>query len=414
MRVLVVSQYFWPESFAINELVKTLSEQGHSVVVATGKPNYPDGEIFEGYQAGGAQIETFDGTVPVVRVPLRPRGKSGGLGLLLNYASFVYSGLRRFPSLLAPYEVDAIVVFAVSPITAALPAILLKRAKKAHLAIWVQDLWPESLAATGYIRSRPLLSLAGVMVRIIYGLADTLLVQSHAFVEPVARYARRDKIVYYPNSSKRMPEADAADVTLPSELSAVLANRFAVVFAGNIGRVQAIPTVIEAAVRLKAQPGIAIVLIGNGSLVAWARVRQQELALDNLLLVDRLPSTAMPAVYRKAGALLVTLNDQQALAHTVPSKVQGYLAAGRPIVAALPGEGARVVAESGAGLTCAPEDPAALADTIESMYRLSAAERRRMGESGKRYFSAQFDMDNQARRLVDILEERIAAVGPRS
>lgn len=413
MRLLIVTQYFWPESFIINDLVRTLRDQGHSVVVATGKPNYPEGRIFDGYTASGTQTETFADDIDVVRVPLRPRGRANSLSLALNYLSFVWSGLRYFPALLDKYEFDAILSYVPSPLTASIPAVALKRRKKTHLAIWVQDLWPESLAVTGHIRSRLLLAVAGLLVRAIYKGADTLLVQSQAFKGPVARYAANDKIEYYPNSMRISADADS-EAQLPSELMSVLTNHFCVVFAGNIGSVQSIPTLVEAAVLLKDLDAVRVVVIGSGSMSEWLAHRKAELALENLIIAGRLPPSAMSSVYRHSSVLVVTLNNEDALARTIPSKVQAYLGAGRPIVAALPGEGARVVSEARAGLTCPPEDPGALAGAIRTLYSKSDAERDAMGAAGKRYFAEHFEMSSQARRLVEILTERIARKGRRS
>lgn len=412
MRLLIVTQYFWPESFIINDLVRTLREQGHSVVVATGKPNYPDGKIFDGYTASGTGTETFADDIDVVRVPLRPRGRGGSLSLALNYFSFVWSGLRHFPALLEKYEFDAILSYVPSPLTASIPAVALRRRKKAHLAIWVQDLWPESLAVTGHIRSRLLLALAGVLVRAIYKGADTLLVQSHAFEDPVARYAAKDKIEYYPNSVRMSDNADS-EAQLPPELVSVLTNHFCAVFAGNIGSVQSIPTLVEAALLLRDLDAVRVVVIGSGSMSEWMARRKAELGLKNLIIAGRLPSNAMPSVYRRSSALVVTLNNEDALARTIPSKVQAYLGAGRPIVAALPGEGARVVSEAQAGLTCPPEDPGALAEAIRTLYSRSDAEREAMGAAGKRYFAEHFEMSSQAARLIEILTERIGRRGDR-
>ena len=194
LRVLILSQYFWPENFIINDIVRTLDEYGHTVVVATGKPNYPDGKVFAGYRAMGTQCEHYLGRIEVMRVPLWPRGKGGAKNLILNYLSFVIAGLLYLPWMLRGRKFDAIVVFAPSPITQAIPAVALKWLKKAKLALWIQDLWPESLAATGFVKNPHLLKAVGWMVRAIYRHCDTLLVQSRAFVDPVARYAVREKI----------------------------------------------------------------------------------------------------------------------------------------------------------------------------------------------------------------------------
>lgn len=408
MQLLVVSQYFWPEPFIINNLTRILREQGHTVVVATGKPNYPDGEIYSGYSAAGVQKEIYHEDIEVFRVPLRPRGKGGALNLFLNYLSFVFSGLRWFPSLLRGYTFDAIVVFAGSP-NVSLPALPLKWIKRAHLAIWVLDLWPESLKATGFIRNRVLLKLVGLLVRIIYSVADTILVQSPAFNAPTSRYAHKEKILYYPSSLDIAEILHGGAEQLPVELLDSLKTYFCVVFAGNIGTAQAVETLIEATSQLKVLlPDIRMVLVGSGSMLEWVRRKKMELALDNLILPGRFPMSLMPELYRHAACLLVTLKDEEIFSYTVPCKVQSYLAAGKPIIAALNGEGARVVSEAGAGLTCPAEDALALASCIKFLYFMPEAERSRFGIAGRRYFFEHFEMRRQARRLVEILEERIA------
>lgn len=415
MNLLVVTQYFWPEGFIINDLVKVLRDQGHTITVATGKPNYPEGRIFDGYDAAGTQREKYDGDIDVVRVPLRPRHRARSLELIRNYASFAWNGYQQFPGLLEGRKFDAVLVYIPSPITGAIPAMSIKKATGAHVAIWVQDLWPESISATGHIKSPLVLRMVGAMVRWIYRSADTLLVQSHGFADSVARYADRDKIVYYPNSIRLAPEQPDADAQLPAELRQTLDTEFCVVFTGNLGSVQDTPTIIEAARLLKEQgSAVKVVLVGSGSMADWATQRVAELGLDNLLLVGRLPTSAMPAIYRRAGGLLVTLKDDEALAQTVPSKMQAYFAAGRPVVAAIRGEGARVLREAGAGLACAPENPSALADTMTALFQMSGEDRQRLGAAGRAYFLDHFEMEGQAVRLIDILTERMSGKGARS
>ncbi len=403
MRILILSQYFNPESFIINDVARTLVAQGCEVSVATGKPNYPDGEVFPGYRAGGVQREVFAETVEVTRVPLWPRGKGGARNLVLNYLSFVLCGIFFFPWLLRKRKFDAILVFAPSPITQVIPAILLKWLKKAHLAVWVQDLWPESLEATGFIRQRYLLRAAGYLVRGIYAGCDTLLVQSRAFVEPVARYARREKIIYFPNSIA--PQAPPQTVErIPLELAEELEQHFSVVFAGNLGTAQAVETLLETAIQLKHDPEIRLVLVGSGSRLSWLQAQKQAHGLDNLLLPGRFPMESMPQIFDRSASLLVSLKDEDIFAQTIPSKIQAYLAAGRPIIASLRGEGARVVAEAGAGEACKPEDATALAALIRSMKGRPAAELQAMGLAGKAYFNEHFEMSSQVARLVEILE----------
>lgn len=405
MKILFLSQYFWPETFIVNDLVRKLSEQGHEVTVATAKPNYPGGEIFDGYKAWGVQRERFAESVDVIRVPLWPRGRGGSRNLILNYLSFVATGLFLLPWLLRGRKFDSIVVFAMSPITQVIPAIPLKWIKRAHLAAWVQDLWPESLAATGFVRNPQALRMVGWMVRGIYACCDTLLLQSRAFFDPVARYACRSKLVYYPNSIA-LPSEKTVAPEVPTQLLEELRENFCVVFAGNIGIAQSIETVVEAAELLRQHPALKFVLVGSGSRLEWVKERKASLGLDNLILAGRFPMEAMPQIFELSSALLVSLRDEEIFSYTIPSKVQAYLAAGKPIIASLRGEGARVIEEAGAGKTCEPESANALVESILALMSLSPAEREQMGSAGQSYFNEHFDIDRQTERLVEILASR--------
>ncbi|MFH6597902.1 glycosyltransferase family 4 protein [Ectopseudomonas khazarica] len=403
MRILVLSQYFWPESFIINDIVLTLHEQGHEVVVATGKPNYPDGKLFEGYRLWGTQRERYKSKVEVLRVPLWPRGEGGARNLIFNYLSFVLSGLMFLPWMLRKRKFDAILVFAPSPITQAIPAILLKWLKRAKLALWVQDLWPESLAATGFIRNPRVLKAVGWMVKAIYRCCDLLLVQSRAFIEPVARYAERQKIHYYPNSMD--VQSSRVEIDIPQDLIETLDNHFCVTFAGNLGMAQALETLVQAAVHLRDDPHIRLVLVGSGSRLPWLQAQKQARGLDNLILPGRFPMEAMPSIFERSSVLLVSLNAEPIFAQTIPSKIQAYLAAGRPVVAALDGEGARVVQEAKAGVASPAGQVLPLIANIRSMFALSAEARAAMGSSGRAYFAEHFEMQMQTRRLTELLEQ---------
>lgn len=402
LKVLVLSQYFWPESFIINDVVRLLHEQGHEVVVATGKPNYPEGRFFPGYRFWGVQHERYLEKVDVFRVPLYARGEGGARKLVLNYLSFAFIGLFAFPFLLRKRRFDAIFVFAPSPLTQVIPAIALKCIKRAQLTVWVQDLWPESLAATGYIKSPLALKVAGCFVKGIYAFCDKLFVQSKAFFDPVARYARRDKIVWYPNSIDATEVAPTAQV--PEELIRTLDEHFCVVFAGNLGTAQALDTVVDAAIMLSDEPQIRLVMVGSGSKLGWLKEQKALHGLDNLILPGRFPMDTMPQVFERAGALLVTLNADEIFTQTIPSKVQAYLAAGRPIIACLDGEGARVVVDAGAGMSTPAEQAEPLAQTIRRMRSIGEDEREKMGRDGRAYFDAHFDMRHQVESLVKMLK----------
>ena len=187
---------------------------------------------------------------------------------------------------------------------------------------------------------------------------------------------------------------------------AALETGFPVVFAGNVGVAQAVEVIVEAAELLKSHSGISFVVFGQGSRWDWMREQVAVLGLTNLHLPGRFPVNTMPGLMQKAGALLVTLDDEPIFAATVPNKIQAYMAAGRPILAGLNGEGARVVEEAQAGISVPAEDAKALADAVLRLYSMSPAQRGEMGANGRRYFKAHFDHD----KLVDELMAHLRAM----
>ena len=395
MRALIFSQYCWPESFRINDVAKTLLEKNIEVEVLTGKPNYPQGDIFEGYKAWGCMRETYHG-ITFHRIPLIARGRSAWQ-LVLNYLSFVISGMLFAPWLLRGRQFDVIFVYAPSPILQTLPAIFIGWLKGCPVVLWVQDLWPESLSATGYIRNRIVLKFVEGVVRFIYRHVDLLLVQSQAFIEPVSKLASGTPVKYYPNSVD-----ESFSVATTAEVSDIngLGLGFSVMFAGNIGTAQAVGVIVEAATLLKEQMDIQFVVLGDGSRREWMLQEAKNRGLTNLHLPGRFSVEMMPRFMQKASALLVTLADQEIFAATVPNKIQAYMAVGRPILACLNGEGARLIVEAGAGLAVPAEDAKALADAVLELYRMSSVERDRLGSNGRCYYEEHFDHDALVDELI--------------
>ena len=399
MRILVVSQYFWPESFSINNLARSLVEKGYTVEVLTGKPNYPEGEIFPGYSSWGCNLEGWQ-DIKVYRVPIVTRGSKSVTRLALNYLSFVVSGLLFAPWMLRKKKYDIIFVYAPSPIFQAIPASFLGWLKRCPVALWVQDLWPESAQATGHIGSPWMLKLLEILVRFVYRHTDLLLVPSKAFQSPVAALAPGKSIVYYPNSIEpafyNLPVVPLPDI--PG-----LAGEFSVLFAGNVGIGQAVEVIVGAAEILRDYPDIHFVVLGKGSRWDWMCEQAQVRGLTNLHLAGRYPVEMMPGLMRKASVLLVTLANQKIFSATVPNKVQAYMATGRLILACLNGEGARLVGEANAGLAVPAEDTTALAEAILRLYRMSVEEREKIGQNGRAYYKEHFDHDRLVEQLIDEL-----------
>lgn len=403
MNILVVTQYFWPENFRINDLVKGLHEHGHAITVLTGVPNYPSGKFFSGYNWFRNMRQNYQG-IDVIRVPLVPRGKGGGLRLTLNYFSFAL-----FASLMGPFlcrgKFDLIFVYEPSPITVGLPAIVLKKIKRAPVMFWVLDLWPESLVATGAIETQWLLSGVARLVRFIYRRCDRILVQSRAFTEHVSFMGvALDKILYFPNWAEELFQSNAGHA--PRVDSVSLPDGFRVMFAGNIGVAQDFATLLAAAETLKGHADIHWVIVGDGRMHGWVQQEVEKRSLSKTVhMLGRHPLEAMPYFFAQADAMLASLRRDPVFAHTVPGKIQSYLAYGKPIIAMLEGEGARVVDEAGAGLTCPPEDAAGLANTVLAMYKKSGPEREAMGRRGKEYYAANFERGMLVKRLVRWMEE---------
>ena len=408
MKILIVSQYYWPENFRINEVVLLLKGLDCEVTVLTGQPNYPQGEVFPGYCAAGFGAQQHEVGYSIYRVPLVPRGRGRARGLVANYLSFLLSGSVLGPWLLRKQRFDVIFVYAPSPIIQAIPAVWLAFIKRAKLVTWVQDLWPQSLEATGFVRNRHLLAMVAVVVRWIYRCCDLLLVQSRAFVRPVQAMAGKTPVLYHPNPG----ELAFGQTQPPGPPALVLEPGFNVMFAGNLGTVQALGTVLDAAELLLPHPDIRMVLVGSGSRSEWLQQEVARRQLSNVRLAGRFAPEAMPGILAQSSALLVSLVRSPIMSQTVPSKVQAYLAAGRPIIASLDGEGARVLEESGAGVSCPAEDPVALAAAVLRLRAMPSNELQRMGGDGQLYYKQHFAPAVLATRLAQLFSEVLAGRKP--
>ncbi|QDZ11636.1 glycosyltransferase family 4 protein [Devosia ginsengisoli] len=401
MRLLVISQYFWPETFRINDLVAGLTARGHEVTVLTGRPNYPDGQVFAEFAAEPEAFSRF-ADADVVRVPMLARGR-GGLRLALNYLIFALSGIFLGPLVLRGRKFDAIFVFQPSPVTVGLPAITLGWLKQAPVAFWVLDLWPESLIAVGAVRSRPILGAIALLVRFIYRQSAVVLGQSRSFVTEIRRYLQdQRRAIYFPSWPDEAGSAETADAAPEIPPAPDL---FTIVFTGNVGEAQDFPAILDAADRLRDRP-VRWVIVGDGRKALWLRDEVARLGLtEQVLMPGRFPLERMPSFQRHADALLVSLRDEPIFAMTIPGKIQSYLQAGLPIIAMLNGEGAAVVGEAGAGLAVAAGHSDDLAEAVLAMIATPAAVRQEMGENGRRYASREFDRDALFDRIEVILND---------
>ena len=410
MRVLVVSQYFWPEVFRVNDIVADLVKRGHDVTVLTGRPNYPGGTVFDDYRTDPQAYSRYHGA-EVLRVPLRPRGK-GSVRLVLNYWSFVFWGALLGPWLLRGRRFDAIFVFETSPITSALPALLLRRIKKAPVLMWVLDLWPDTLSAVGVVKSPRVLGWVGRLVGFIYRRCDRILVQSRAFYGNVRQWGGDvTRIRYFPAWAEDAFQRAGPDAVVAPEV-APHAGTFNVMFAGNIGDAQDFPAILAAAEKLKHRTDIRWLVVGDGRAAEWVRSEILRRGLERSVhMLGRHPLERMPSFFRGASALLASLKAEPVFAMTIPGKVQTYLAFGLPVLGMLDGEGARIIEESGGGLVAPAGDAEALARNVERLADMSAEARAGMGAAGRAYCEREFDHGRLMASFEAWLEEA-AREGP--
>jgi colanic acid biosynthesis glycosyl transferase WcaI len=404
LRILVVSQYFWPENFRVNDLVKEWVQRGHQVTVFTGIPNYPAGKVFDAYQAQPSAFTKYEGA-EVVRVPMLPRG-SGSLHLILNYLSFVVCSGIFGPWRLRGKPADVIFVFEPSPVTVGLPAIWFGKIKNAPVVFWALDLWPETLAAIGVVRSPRVLGWVGQLVRHIYNRCTLVLGQSRGFLGSIALYCDdRAKIRYFPSWAE---DVFMDDIVKSAPEVPEWTDGFTVVFAGNIGEAQDMPAVLDAVEQLKGNASVRWIIVGDGRKSDWLHSEVVRRGLNKqVLLPGRFPMERMPSFYAHANALLVSLKRDPVFSMTIPGKVQSYLMAGIPLLGMLDGEGAAVIREAQAGLTCEAGDGVGLAKAVLALAAMPTTERMQMGLNGQNYAQQEFGRAQLMDRLEAILAEAV-------
>ena len=401
MKVLVVTQYFWPENFKINDLVSGLVDRGHAVTVLTGFPNYPDGEIYPAFLDNPSHYACYRGA-KIIRAPLISRGGSR-FRLTLNYLSFAFAasfyGLWRLKN----QRFDVIFTNQLSPVTVAIPAICLRFFKGIPMVLWVQDLWPESLQATGVVKSPKLVASVGVLVAFIYRFSDLILVQSKSFISHIHKYVgSKVEVVYFPNWAESA--YDDGSLVLAPEVP-LKPESFDVMFAGNIGEAQDFPAILAAAEILRTHSLVRWLIVGAGRMSIWISKEIEARGLQqSVLMLGSYPIERMPSFFRHAKVMLVSLKNEPIFSMTIPSKLQTYLAAGKPIVGMINGESETIIKESGSGVVCSAGDASSLAQLVLRLSTIDSEELRLMGVAGKDYSKLEFDREILLSRLELMLE----------
>ena len=393
MKILVVCQHYYPEPFRLPDICETLVRRGHDVTVVTGTPNYPEGEIYDGYEKGARADETLNG-VYVHRCPLIPR-KTGTLYRVLNYYSFALSSqwyLHRCKE-----SFDVVFVNQLSPVMMAQAGLSWAKRHSKKCVLYCLDQWPESLLAGGIRKDSLVYKIFLKVSRNIYRRADDLLVSSRGFVNYFRQVLKLEdkRIRYLPQYAEDMFD----------ELPAAAEKKAGVdfMFAGNVGALQSVETIVEAAKLLKDNTQIRIHIVGGG--IALDHCKELAAGLGNITFHGRHDVTEMPSFYAMADAMLITMKDDPVLSATLPGKVQTYMAAGKPVVGAIGGETARVVNdEAQCGMCCTPENAQELA---QIMLRIAQDDelRGRFSENARRYYQQYFRKEQFFDMLETVLRE---------
>lgn len=396
MKILVVTQYFWPEDFRINDICEGLIEKGHDVEVLTGIPNYPYGKFYDGYSFLKKGKKEYKG-IKIKRVPIIPRGKDGVIKLALNYISYTVSASIATLSLMFN-RYDRVFVFQLSPITLAIPGIIISKIKKIPSTIYIQDLWPESLYCIKEVSSERVKYILDRICMKIYNSFDNVLITSNGFSEKlIDKGMEKDKIRYLPQWAEAFYMTEDDNEELESEL-------LTVTFAGNIGKAQSINTIIEAAKLAKNNKKIKWQIIGDGSEFENVKKLVREYSLEETVyMLGRKPAEDMPMYFSNSNGLIVTLANEDILKSTLPAKVQSYMASGKPIIGAISGEGNYVIRESNCGLVGEAEDYRTLYDNVIKLYNMNFDERKKLGENGKKFFKENFNREILLNKLELII-----------
>lgn len=392
--ILVISQYFFPEQFRINDMCEEWVNRGYEVTVVTGIPNYPAGKFYKGYGFLKKNKEIYKG-MNIIRLPIIPRGNNS-IMLVLNYLSFVVSGF--FWKLFTKVKADQVFIFEVSPMTQALPGVWYAKKNMVPCFLYVQDLWPENVEIITGIKNKTIIGMIGKMVDYIYKNCTKIFTTSQSFKKSInERQVPIEKIEYWPQYAEEFYQPLNTNNIKNEDV-------FNIVFAGNIGNAQGLDILPRTASIVKekmSRKKVCFNIIGDGRYkrTLIQTVNEYEVS-DMFNFIDKQPATKIPEYMAENDAAFICLTDNPLFKMTIPAKLQSYMACGISIIASAGGETSKIIKEANAGLTASPGDEEQLAEIIISMLHKTNEEIKELGESAKKYSDSHFDK----RKLMDQME----------
>lgn len=407
MRTIFLTQWFDPEPGVIRglPLARWLRQRGYEIKVLTGFPNYPGGKVYPGYRIRLRQREQMDG-IPILRVALYPSHDSSMVRRAANYASFALSAATLGTLLIGGADVGFVYH---PPGTVGFPAIVLKALRRIPFVYHIADMWPESVVESGMVGKGSAKKLVGTALSMwcnfVYRQAAAITVLSPGFKNMLVQAGvPSEKIhIIYNWADEGAYRPLPRDAALAEQLG--FQGRFNVVYAGNMGPFQALENVIRAALLLKNEPAIQIVMVGTGQKAAELKSLAQEAGAANVRFLEQRPYREMPMINSLADILLVHLKDLPLMGVTIPGKTQISLASGRPILMGVRGDAAELIRDAGAGLICEPENPSSMAQAIMEMYRMPKPQLEEMGAKGRAYYMNHLSLDIAGAKMDSIFKE---------
>ena len=399
--ILFICQYFYPETFRGNDIAFHWAELGHHVHVVTGIPNYPVGKFYDGCGLFKKRHEIVKG-VKVTRLPIIPRGNNK-IMLMLNYFSYLFIAWFYILFHAMNHKYDCVFVQQLSPIMMSAPAILYKKLRKKPLYTWVLDLWPESLTAAGGINNKYILGFFNCFVKKEYQYSDKILVSSRSFKESILKYGDyEDKIIYYPQWAEDGIGSQSqikTEIQLPD-----IPQGFRIMFAGAVGEAHGFECNMQAALLTKEYKNIKWIIVGDGRKLPWVRdfIKNNQLE-DTVCTLGRYPVETMGTFFQQADVMLVSLTDSPLFNLYAPAKISAYMAAAKPILSIMNGEGGEVVKAADCGWSLKAGDAQSLAETV---IRLSQSEKHILEEKGKNglaYYLENFEKSKSLKKLDKLM-----------
>ncbi len=405
MKVLIVSQYFYPEQFRINDIAKELSERGYKLKVVTGIPNYPRGRFYKGYNIFGPRREKFH-NIPIYRIPIVPRGKNN-FTLSVNYISFVTSGTLW--AIFSKENPDIIFAFGTSPITQAIPAILLGKRKKVPVILYLQDLWPETVIEVLNIKNKFLKKFFSKISDYVYRNSSKILVSSKSFADRlISRGIPNTKVEFVPQYAEEFYKP------VPKKNTGLVSqDRFNIVYTGNVGYVQGLEKLVEAAKILKEseKTNVHFNIVGDGRFKdELIEIAKNKGVIDSFTFIPQQPAQKIPEILAECDLAYLSLKDSLIGRITIPAKLQSYMACGIPVLAVIRGEAANIVKEAQCGFVVEEDEPHKIAEVIEKVSQMQKKELAQLGTNGLKYYDQHFSktviMDKIGRIISELIDHK--------